>query len=133
VSQTVKAGEVLAVANSVRWLRRPQVRENGWHHALLSIDGKHYKAECSFASGESGVVFQVVDLARLDTGDEYRLIIGHGDDNCSCPHRTYRGVTCRHLAGVRAALAWLEEHERLAWEAAVAIAALDMDNSPAPF
>jgi hypothetical protein len=132
-SETVKRGEVQAVAHRCFWLRRPAVAANGWTHALVGLDGAIYKAACEFAAGESGVVFQVVDLKRLDTGAEYRVVIGHGDDSCSCPHRTYCGCECKHLAGVKAALAYLEEQERLEWEAAVAIAALDMDNSPAPF
>jgi hypothetical protein len=132
-SQTVKAGVVVAVTNSVHWLRRPQVAECGWRHALLGLDGAVYHARCEFAGGESGVVFQVVDLKRLDTGTEYRLTIGHGDDQCSCPHKQYRGCECKHLAGVKAALAYLEEQERLEWEAEVALAALDTDTSPAPF
>jgi hypothetical protein len=133
-SETVKAGEVVPVTNSVFWLRRPVVAACGWRHALVGIDGAVYHAACEFAAGESGVVFQVVDLKRLDTGAGYRLVVGHGDDTCSCPHRTYRGCECKHLAGVKAALAYLEEQERLEWEAAVALAALeDFNNEPAPF
>jgi hypothetical protein len=132
-SQTIKADELLSVTHDVFWLRRPQVREDGWHHGILSINGLSYKAECNFAAGESGIVFQVVDLVRLDSGDAYRLTLGHGEEQCTCPHSQYRGVVCKHINSLRAALAWLEEAERLEWEAEVALAALDGDHSPAPF
>jgi hypothetical protein len=132
-SQTIRAGQVQAVPHAVHWLRRPQVAPQGWRHAILAIDGTAYRAECQFAAGESGCVFQVVDLRRLDTGADYRLVIGHGDDTCSCPHATYRGVTCKHISAVQAALAWLEERERLEWEAAVALQALGEADVSVPF
>jgi hypothetical protein len=133
-SETVKAGEVVAVSHQCYWLRRPQVAANGWRHALVGLDGAVYQARCEWAAGESGVVFQVIDLRRLDTGAEHRLVIGHTEEQCSCEHSTYRGVTCRHLAGMKAALAYLEEMERLEFEAAVAVAALeDFNNEPPPF
>jgi hypothetical protein len=133
-SETVKAGEVQTVRNVGHWLRRPVPRTNGWHNGLLTINGLTYRAECNFAAGESGIVFQVVDLRRLDTGDAYRLVIGHGDDSCSCPHHQYRGVVCKHINSLRAALVALEEWERLEWNAAVAVAALeDFNNEPPPF
>jgi hypothetical protein len=133
-SETVKAGEVIAVGHSSHWLRTPQVRENGWHHAILSIDGTIYRAECTFCGGSEGV-WQVVDLDRLDRpGTAYRVTLGPDGDLCDCPHRTYRGVACKHAAAVRTALEWLEEDERLRWEAAVALAALDdYHREPAPF
>jgi hypothetical protein len=133
-SQTIKSGELLSVTHDVFWLRRPQVRENGWNHALLSIDGRHYKAECTFAAGESGCVFQVIDLNRLDSGESYRVTLGHGEEQCSCPHHQYRGVVCKHINSLRAALVALEEQERLEWECEVAVAALeDFNNEPPPF
>jgi hypothetical protein len=133
-SQTVKAGEVQSVRNVGHWLRRPVPRTNGWHNGLLTINGLTYRAECTFAAGESGVVFQVVDLVRLDTGESYRVTLGHGEEQCTCPHSQYRGVVCKHIQSVQAAMVWLEEAERLEFEAAVAVATLeDFNNEPPPF
>jgi hypothetical protein len=132
-SQTVKSGQVQTVTNQVRWLRRPQVRPQGWGFALLAIDHSVYKAEASWAAAEAGVAFQFVDLTRVDTGDVYHLTLGHADDQCSCPHQQFRGVVCRHLAAVRAALAWLETRERAEWELAAALQALGEADVSVPF
>src|SRR5207244_1504513 len=83
--------------------------------ALLLIDGTAYDAEGFFCpDGDAGPVWLVVDLRKPD-GTHYRLTLGHGDDQCDCPHMTYRSLRCKHLAGVQAALAWLEDAERAEW------------------
>jgi hypothetical protein len=132
-SETIKAGQVETVRNVCHWLRRPVPRTNGWHNGLLTINGLSYRAECTFAAGESGCVFMVIDLTRLDSGESYRVTLGHGEEQCTCPHHSYRGVVCKHIKSLQAALVWLEEQERLEWEAEVALAALDGDHGPAPF
>jgi hypothetical protein len=108
-------------------------RGNGWHHAVLSIGDTSYVCECTFCGGSEGV-WQVVDLHNLRTATRYRVTLGPDGDLCDCPHRTYRGVACKHATAVRVALDWLEEDERLRWEAAVALQALeDYHREPAPF
>jgi hypothetical protein len=57
-------------------------------------------------------------------GTQYRIVFGPDspDGSCDCAHSCFRGVVCKHLAAVRAALDWLEQAERDEW--AVAIAAV---------
>lgn len=117
-SETIKGGEVQKVRNICRWVERPTLRDNGagWHKAVLSINGDLYGAESFWTSDDdAGHAWQIVDLRKLD-GTHYRLSFGPDGEHCDCPAAVYRGCICKHTAAVKAALAWLEERERLEWE-----------------
>jgi len=131
-AETVKRGRLLPVYADGTWTKRPAPRPTGWHGAELVIGGTVYAAESFHTGDDFGNHWQIVDLFKPD-GTHYRLTFGPDGEQCDCPHATYRGCRCKHVATVRAALDWLEERERLEWEAAVAVAALDGDQAAAPF
>src|SRR4051794_27011277 len=107
-TQTIRRGEVHDAEARVRWLKRPEPRPIGWHNATLEIDGTSYAAECFFtADDDTGHVWQVIDLRKPD-GEHYRLTIGPDGTLCDCPHAVYRGVVCKHAAGVLEALDQLD-------------------------
>lgn len=115
-AETIRKGEVQAVGHVCRWLRRPTPRPMGWENAQLIIDGTSYTAEATFATDDDdGGTFLYVQLRKWD-GKEITLCLGRGVEQCSCEHATYRGVKCKHLAGLEAALDHLdglEQAERL--------------------
>jgi hypothetical protein len=55
----------------------------------------------------------VIDLRKSD-GSHHRVVLGP-EDCCDCQHMTYRGLVCRHLSCIRAALDWLAEAEQQEW------------------
>ena len=69
-------------------------------------------------------------LSAARDGKRIRVTLGQGLETCDCEHATYRGLTCKHIAGLNALLAQMEERERVEWELAVAEAYLDAMPSP---
>ncbi len=131
-SETVKRGEVQPVKNVCKWVVRPLRTNAGWAGAVLSINGTEYAAECFLAVDDSGRVTQVIDL-RKDADTHYRLTFRGTEAHCDCPQATYRQCRCKHSAAVRAALDFLEAKEREEWELQVALRALNVDLTKAPF
>jgi hypothetical protein len=126
-SRTVHGGAVVPAPHGWAWVKRPEWLPDGrpgWHDALLLIDGTVYDAEAAFITdGDSGHHRLIVDLRQPDS-THYRLVLGP-QDACDCPHATYRSLTCKHVACVRAALDWLDEAERREWSEA-------LDRAPDP-
>jgi hypothetical protein len=118
-SETVR--RVVPVYGASCWTRRPTARPNGWGGAELVIGGTVYKAESCWFDDADGRVWQIADLFKAG-GKHIRVLFGADcpDGSCDCEQATYRGVTCKHVAAVRAALDWLGAVEQEEWEAAIA-------------
>jgi hypothetical protein len=133
--ETVRRGRVESAEAKCRWIKRPVSRDQGWHDAVLEINGARYDVSCFFTcDDDNGFVWQVIDLTAPSPSDydttnrrwvkvadkHYRITIGPNGAECDCPHMTYRGCMCKHASAVQEALDWLdrlEQAERLLAEA----------------
>src|SRR5262249_14953198 len=134
--ETTRRGAVEDAEARVRWLRRPQARPDGRHNAILEVNGTPSPAEAFHTDDGEGRRWLVIDRGKVAANgltldaEHYRLTRGPDGEHCDCPHATYRGVLCKHTAGVVLALDQLDALERAEWRAEVAAA--DVDAALAP-
>jgi hypothetical protein len=135
--QTVRRGRVESAEARTRWLRRPTPRPQGWHQAIVEVNGVVYLAEGHFHCDDDGRSWLIVDLRKANDRKHVRVILGQGDDHCDCEAATCRPqAVCKHRAAVAELLDQLdglEQAECLLDEAQSYLDALAAVGPPLPF